>query len=1577
MFARRVWFALVLVLVPRVTLASPRTLLKASPHSRLTRMCGTGPNSSGPAMPDVLTRDATPNYAVSVTPKGGTANVVGNNSGYQVTFTVSNIGLCPDTYGLNAFFNGQITSVSVYPTSTTGGQVTVTYGVGTSGSGQVILQAVGLAQDTGYYNVTVTAPTPAVSVTPKGDSTKVVPYTSGNTVTFTVKNTGNDSDTYTFTDSYGAPVTGVSLNPTSAALTKGNATTVTATYSVGAPGTGKVTLTATGSGDADSASYKVNVVYNGPAFSLAPHDSDYHDVTKCVASCFDETTSYSTPPYYSWDTPHAVTLNYVSATAHPYAVVQVNAWDTTANYPAEMSIRVQNSQGQNVTFTNNSTEIFYVCNGLPPSNCDSTWNLLAAQFDASALSTGDSSYTLAIRSYYSGGGFRESDIPIRVLLLNQSASLVGAGWSIGGWQQLSAQGDGVVITEGNGSAAYFKTSSCGSGNCTYTSPPGDFTTVTSSSSGPPYQRVYPDSTAVVFLSDGRINYVRDRHGNRTTYGYNASNQLVAITDPAGQADSLGYSGSGKLSWIKDPGGRVDSITVDGSGNLTQIKDWAGGVPFQGVYDSNHHLVQSTDRRGGAWGIAYDFAWKLAADTAPQVAVNGQSQRPVVSFGSRERSILANPSTGQGSETNPVSWVNSTQQNVSVVDARGNQTSYHLDRFGAPTVVNRPLGPSTTYTRDPNSHILRTSSPSGHVILNTWSGPSLVQVWDSTTGGRTVNISYERTYNKITLVAGDVDSVYNFWVGGLLDSTRVAGSSTPTRYTYTSTGRLATATDPAGHTVTYYYHPSGFQNTDSVAYTIGRVAYQYDGHGQRVATIDPVNDTTRTRYDSIGRVIATIGPLHDSTTQTYDGIYLTQVRDAKGQTYQFWPDALGASDSSADAAGAKTRFQYDANGNRTTWTNRRGQTVQFTYDSLDQMRLRVVGSDTAKFLADPAGHYTAASNAQSTDTLWVDRAGRDSVRITCRVLVSGNAAQCFRDSSTYEVRGMRVSLTLSAGSLWGPHTATYHYNTYTLLDSLTNFTGETETFTHTAQLLLDSTRTFVALGGLTQTYSYPWTTRPAAITFNDTALTRQVGLSYAYDAAARVMQPFHGNVATPDTIRSVAFDRAGEVTQYGDTAYTWSSAGCTLGTSGESCNYGNASSKSFVGASSYVYDSLRNRKDSTTQTYAVALGNRLTRFSKFRMTYDADGDLTVKQVLNSAQTKVVQTDSLFWSALGYLDSLHLADSTGTQVNRSAFGYDGWGRRVRLVGAAGSSFSTSRFLWDGSNIVAKLDTLGYLKNYWTFYPNSGEPQSVGFTSSSGVDTTLYYVTDALHNVVATLKSNSGSYVLHNQYRYGPFGDSLAVTGTFSTVGNLRYKGAFYDPLDGFYLMGARYYDTDVGRFISEDPLGLTAGLNQYAFPGNDAVNGWDPEGTDPPNWLLVGMTIANFLTTGLQRIADWFSAPQPTVTTTTVVQQPLVSNNQVQPDNPTQNVVNGNDLTSNPGIESAAADAQLGADAYLNSPAVLNAAAAAGLSIDQVIVAPSPGMSFQIISTETGAVIGQVPVLDFIIGGSGQLEIFDIE
>ncbi len=1250
---------------------------------------------------------------------------------------------------------------------------------------------------------------------------------------------------------------------------------ITINFSTGSPWTGTISLTAQGNGRTDTGSFNLGLNSYGPVVSTLPTNGDYRDVTKCAANCFDGVASYSTPPYYSQDVPRSVQLNYRSSQAHPMGVVLVDAVDTSTVPPVTMSIQLYSPQGTQVTFTNNSREIFDSCRSHP---ADGNVNRLAAEFDASSLSTGAYNYIAVVRSHRSDGSFVETDVWVRILIANEVNSPLGAGWSIPGFQHGYLQSDGsVVITEGNGSIAFFAIGgkTCGAVcTTTYSSPKGDFTTFRKDSGGtcspapcPTYTRSYPAGGSIGFDASLRMvawggfywdgdavsravnsghkppKYLPRIYISASTFGYNASNLLVAMTDSIGKADTLGYDGSNHLRWIKDPGGRVDSITVDASGNLTRIKDQAGGLPFQGTYDSQHRLVQLTDRRGSAWGLAYDFAGKLAADTAPQVTASGQTVRPVVAYASIEKAVLIDTATHRGSSLSPGPMVDTVGVRAIVTNARGYGTTYALDRFGAANLIQEPLGRTTSVARDSNSTVVRTRTPSGHVIKYTWSGPDLTQTVDSTTG-RTISYTYTAHYP--TTISGHVDSVVNYWrsapppqsgLTGQLDSTHTGGAGT-TGFRYGSDGRLCTIIDAAGHAEgCYFTSTSGFHNTDSISNTLGSVVgYRYDNHGQMVMTIDPVGDTTQTVYDAIGRIVKTIGPLHEADSLTYDGLYLTQQRDAKGQVYRLWPNTLGWPDSVTDPNGKVDRYAYDLNGNRTSWTNRNGQTITYAFDSLDQVRTMVAGGKSTTFFSDPTMRYSVVSDSESVDTLKFDAADRPWVAISCRVLTSGNAPQCFRDSLVYETassqfgpRDLRTQSVLTAPTIWASGTQLiigHHYDVHELLDTLTpghlnTQSGQPITFVYSVEAL-DSITTLTSLNNLAMTHSYPWTHRTDQVQLSDPTITAALGTAYYFNNAGRLATRYHGSLSSPDTTRTLSYGRQGNLVWYADSSHQTVTTCSFTPCGGYHCT--NSTQPSFVDSTRYVYDSVGNRIDPSATNGGLDWGNRQRRWQNYRMDYDAAGNMTAKRTLSSTDsTKLLRTDSLFWSALGRLDSVRTRDSsTGTLiVSKVGFGYDGWGRRIRKS----SGSSTSRYLWDGEVLLAQLDTLGNDVAGYTYYP--GEDNLASVLRRDRGDSSYYSLRDYSRNVLALLAKTSAGVTIDNQYRYDPFGN-LQGSSTSTIPNTLQFAGREYDAETQLYYDRARYLDPALGRFVSEDPIGLRGGVNPYTFVGNDPVNVSDPSG-----------------------------------------------------------------------------------------------------------------------------------------------------
>jgi RHS repeat-associated protein len=79
-----------------------------------------------------------------------------------------------------------------------------------------------------------------------------------------------------------------------------------------------------------------------------------------------------------------------------------------------------------------------------------------------------------------------------------------------------------------------------------------------------------------------------------------------------------------------------------------------------------------------------------------------------------------------------------------------------------------------------------------------------------------------------------------------------------------------------------------------------------------------------------------------------------------------------------------------------------------------------------------------------------------------------------------------------------------------------------------------------------------------------------------------------------------------------------------------------------------------------------------------------------------------------------------------------------------------------------------------------------------------------------------SENGKQVIDTR-SYDTFGNIINRLGT--STGNLGFQGKYYDQESGLYYFFYRYYNPSNGRFINEDPIGLSGGLNMYRAFGNN--------------------------------------------------------------------------------------------------------------------------------------------------------------
>ena len=188
-----------------------------------------------------------------------------------------------------------------------------------------------------------------------------------------------------------------------------------------------------------------------------------------------------------------------------------------------------------------------------------------------------------------------------------------------------------------------------------------------------------------------------------------------------------------------------------------------------------------------------------------------------------------------------------------------------------------------------------------------------------------------------------------------------------------------------------------------------------------------------------------------------------------------------------------------------------------------------------------------------------------------------------------------------------------------------------------------------------------------------------------------------------------------------------------------------------------------------------------------------------------------------------------------INGIGFAYDPNDYRIKK--------QDSLYLLEGEHLEATYSTAGVLQNKYLRGVVVDEIVN-GYTYHSGDanDWTNYTFHHDHLNSVTALTGHAGS--TEETTSYDAFGGMLDQSFP-GTENELLFTGRQWDEDNRLYYYRARYYDPEIGRFISEDPLGFGAGVNFYAYVGNNPVNFNDPTGNVPvPLPLITGVIGGGF-------------------------------------------------------------------------------------------------------------------------------------
>lgn len=240
---------------------------------------------------------------------------------------------------------------------------------------------------------------------------------------------------------------------------------------------------------------------------------------------------------------------------------------------------------------------------------------------------------------------------------------------------------------------------------------------------------------------------------------------------------------------------------------------------------------------------------------------------------------------------------------------------------------------------------------------------------------------------------------------------------------------------------------------------------------------------------------------------------------------------------------------------------------------------------------------------------------------------------------------------------------------------------------------------------------------------------------------------------------------------------------------------------------FSYDALGNRlnKDGQTTNSRFNLANRLLEDPDFTYSYDNNGNMIQKS------DKLTNDITNY----GYDAENRLIHIGLPRESIAQYRYDTLGRRIEK----NVDGVITRYVYDGKNILFEFD--------------GSNTQVARYTHGIGIDKPLimerdgqsyFYHADGLGSIIDLI--DVGGFVVQS-YVYDSFGNIVQQEGAL--VNPYTYTGRELDLESGMYYYRARFYDSNIGRFITQDPIGMLSGsLNFYSYVGNNSINFIDPLG-----------------------------------------------------------------------------------------------------------------------------------------------------
>jgi len=912
-------------------------------------------------------------------------------------------------------------------------------------------------------------------------------------------------------------------------------------------------------------------------------------------------------------------------------------------------------------------------------------------------------------------------------------------------------------------------------------------------------------------------------------------------------------------------GPTTKMSYDAYGNLATAVDANGGVTTT-TYDSRAlYPVSVRNAVGLTTSTVVDYRWGLPAVV---IDPNGAVTQYAYDSAGRRRCIARPGDTLDDCSVSYAYHFASAAGALSWVEAAERQDAPHprltarhyFDALGRPRYSDGDRVVEGAPTTVRSNHVVYDAG--GRVV--TLYHPYLVSAGAPNNGATTYD--YHLNGSPFLDPLGRVFRTSN------PDSTsrRTEYAAVLTRAYDEDNQRTDTVTDPFGRVISQIAYSGGspYATTERTFDGLGRLlalrqngvllrAMSYDSLGRQTQMTDQDSGTWRYGYDEVGNLLWQDDPRPDHHVELcYDAISRPTRRCSFASDVQTLASCTRRSACTDPDA---TFYQYDdrsvpyARGRLTSVEDGSGATQIGAYDQRGRTR------QVSRAIDLPSGSRQATF-AFSYDT---------NDRVTATTYPDGEIV-----TTDYDDGGQPIALRNQA-------------NAFYVTDALYDLFGRPTRIDHVNGVV--DTRRYGApadlhrLAGLTTAKGATTYLDLAYPAYTDRGLLAQVtdwrnptgelsnSAAFAYDALGRLTS-FDSPVSALDAV--FAYDAMGNLLRGGDRYVTYAdparphqATGLRIGSPGAAESpighdaNGNRISK---GAQAYEYDGSDRltrviaggasvqiaydyRGRQVAKTVATATSSRTTRFYS-QLAETGNGTLTKWYFLGLLRVASQWTSYVGWETAAlpggsmWLASSSIAHPTLVVVVAREAGR--WASVVLLCVATGLLVAPWRRRRAVIGVAVRpghaiLVALIWAVGLWP-WPIAFQPAPAWAGGRPGTVVRHYHL-DHLGSTQVVTDSAGG---IAEQIRYLPYGtvrghwdrDNVRIANPGD--GNRReFTGYLTEPVSGLQYAGARFYDPELGSFLTHDPASQFA--SPYSYGGGDPVNWRDPNGED---FGLVGFLIA---------------------------------------------------------------------------------------------------------------------------------------